>query len=349
MKRLFLALSLLALLTAAAWAAPSIHVAMPIYNFGTVLEGYAVTHTFVIENAGDEPLVISGVRATCGCTTTALPTDTIAPGDSVELEATFHTSGFGGRTATKTVNVYSNDPEMPIIVLQLTGQVAASEPHLISVGDANYNAYLLVDIRPAEAYQAHHLLGAVNVAPDDLLDFVAALPTDTWVIVYDAAFDASAAAVLSLRDAGFYYSHALVGGLDMWIQSYGMRFVTHPEEPYALPAEISLGDDESPAYYMPIGDLDYVFTLFVDVRDPAAYAAGHILGAINIQVDDLSSWVDILPKDALIVVYDQEGTESEAAALWMINQGLQKAQSMLGGLDEWIRLYGDAHLLSGTP
>ncbi len=345
MKKLFLALALLAAFASAAWADPSIYVAMPIYNYGTVLDGYAVTHTFVLENAGDETLEITGVRTSCGCTTTALSTNAIAPGESVELEVVFHTSGYGGRTASKTVNVYSNDPAMPILVLQITGQVAASEPHLIAVGDANYSAYLLIDVRAADAYEAHHLLGAVNVLPADLLTFVATLPNDTFIIVYDTAFDAVEASVKVLRDAGFYYSFAVVGGLDTWVRAYGTRNLTNPDIPYSLSAEVSLGNDESPVYYMPIGDLDYVYTLFVDVRDPVAYAAGHILSAINIPADDIATWLELLPDDAPIVVYGQDGSESEDVALWLINHGIEKAQSMLGGLDEWIRLYGDWYLL----
>ena len=349
MKKLFLALLLLAILSSAAWAAPSIYVAMPIYNFGTVLDGYAVAHTFVIENAGDEPLEITGVRATCGCTTTALSTTTIEPGASVELEAIFHTTGYGGRTTSKTIQVASNDPAMPILVLQLTGQIAASAPHLIAVDDAYYSFYLLVDVRAADAYAVHHLLGAVNVAPDELLAFAATLPSNALIIVYDANLEASEAAVMTLRDAGYSIAYALAGGLDAWIQAFGMRYVTNAAEPYALPEQVSLGSDESSLYYMPIGDLDYLFTLFIDVRDPDAFAAGHILGALNISMDELPDWLDVFPEDVPIVVVSQDGTGSEEAALWLINHGIEKAQSMLGGLDEWIRLYGDVYMAPGAP
>ena len=54
-------------------AAPLIAVDEPIYEFGEVLEGQFVTHVFTLTNSGDEPLEISQVRVTCGCTTAALP------------------------------------------------------------------------------------------------------------------------------------------------------------------------------------------------------------------------------------------------------------------------------------
>ncbi len=39
-----------------AWAGPKISVDAAVYDFGEVLEGIAVVHTFVLQNVGDEPL-----------------------------------------------------------------------------------------------------------------------------------------------------------------------------------------------------------------------------------------------------------------------------------------------------
>jgi len=61
--------SVLALGMAAA-ASPKISVDNAVHDFGEVIEGIAVVHTFVLTNDGDEPLTIDDVQVSCGCTTT---------------------------------------------------------------------------------------------------------------------------------------------------------------------------------------------------------------------------------------------------------------------------------------
>jgi hypothetical protein len=95
----------------AIFAAPMIGVDNPIYEFGEVLEGVFVIHTFVLTNMGDEPLTITRVTPSCGCTTTNLAKTTLARGESVELGAILDTVGYGGRTITKLITVESNDPK----------------------------------------------------------------------------------------------------------------------------------------------------------------------------------------------------------------------------------------------
>jgi len=60
--------SVLALGMAAA-ASPKISVDNAAHDFGEVIEGIAVVHTFVLTNDGDEPLTIDDVQVSCGCTT----------------------------------------------------------------------------------------------------------------------------------------------------------------------------------------------------------------------------------------------------------------------------------------
>jgi len=95
-------------------------------------------------------------------------------------------------------------------------------------------------------------------------------------------------------------------------------------------------------------ELDYLFYLYIDVRSAEDYAAGHIVGSINIPFDDLDEWSEKLPSDVLLIVYDQSGFIGDQAALWLINNDFTNAFSMLGGLDEWNRQYGDKYLLPIT-
>jgi rhodanese-related sulfurtransferase len=348
MKKLILSLSLCLTLSTLAFAAPAISVTEPVYDFGSVFEGIAVAHTFMIENTGDEILEISGVRASCGCTTSDLATPTINPGESVALDVLVNTTGFGG-TISKSISVYSNDPETPLLSLRVMGQVLKSDPFHISASDAYYLLYLLIDLRTVEEYDAHHILGAVNIPVEGLTEALSDLPHETFIILYDNAGDTVADAALTLRDEGFAFVHTLLGGLNEWVYQYDMKNIVSGSGMYTLPPRVTIDTTDRQSSELMPSELDYLFYLYIDVRSADEYATGHIIGSINIPFDDLESWSDNLPTGVLLIVYDQTGFIGDQAALWLMNNDFSRARSMLGGLDEWIRQYGQNYLLSSTP
>ena len=59
------------------------------YNFGDITQGDKVEYTFEFENVGNEPLILSDVRTTCGCTAPQWPKEPIAPGASAKLKVVF--------------------------------------------------------------------------------------------------------------------------------------------------------------------------------------------------------------------------------------------------------------------
>lgn len=78
------------------------------HDFGDIVEGDKVEHTFKFTNAGSEALVITNVQVTCGCTTPkGWPRDPIAPGKKAELIVQFNSTGKIGRQ-NKVVTVVSN-------------------------------------------------------------------------------------------------------------------------------------------------------------------------------------------------------------------------------------------------
>ena len=44
-------------------------------NFGDITQGDVIEHTFEFKNTGSQPLIISNVLVTCGCTATNWPRD----------------------------------------------------------------------------------------------------------------------------------------------------------------------------------------------------------------------------------------------------------------------------------
>ena len=77
------------------------------YDFGDIFQGDKVEHTFAFENTGTEPLIITNVQVTCGCTATKWPRDPIAPGQKSEITILFNSAGKMGRQ-NKVITIVSN-------------------------------------------------------------------------------------------------------------------------------------------------------------------------------------------------------------------------------------------------
>lgn len=77
------------------------------HNFGDIIQGEKVDHTFKFTNTGTEPLILSNVLTTCGCTATNWPRDPIAPGKGGEITVSFNSSGKMG-VQNKIVTIVSN-------------------------------------------------------------------------------------------------------------------------------------------------------------------------------------------------------------------------------------------------
>ncbi len=78
------------------------------YDFGTVVEGEKVYHTFEFTNTSSVPLIISGAEGSCGCTVPESYTKSpILPGEKGSLDVVFDSEGRPG-TLTKSVRIFSN-------------------------------------------------------------------------------------------------------------------------------------------------------------------------------------------------------------------------------------------------
>lgn len=104
--------------------APRIACDSPVYDYGAVDNRQTVEHTFLLRNDGTLPLVITEVRAGCGCTTTALSTNTISPGHTARLTARLSLQGIMGPKPS-SIYLHSNDPQNPVFACQFTGTALA--------------------------------------------------------------------------------------------------------------------------------------------------------------------------------------------------------------------------------
>ena len=93
-----------------------------IYNFGKIIQGDTVEHTFVFQNIGTEPLKITSARGSCGCTVPSYSSEAIKPGGKGEVFVRFKSAGKRGMQ-NKTVTLMTNAIVRKPVVLSIRGVV----------------------------------------------------------------------------------------------------------------------------------------------------------------------------------------------------------------------------------
>jgi hypothetical protein len=77
------------------------------HDFGDIFQGDVVEHTFKFTNTGNQPLLITNIQTSCGCTTPTWPRDPIMPGGKGELKVGFNSAGKMNKQ-TKVLPIISN-------------------------------------------------------------------------------------------------------------------------------------------------------------------------------------------------------------------------------------------------
>lgn len=93
------------------------------HDFGSLTEGEVATHEFEFKNVGKEPLTITNVVPSCGCTTPKWSKEPIAPGKTGVITVSYDTKG-RPTPFSKNVTIYSN-AKTPTKVLYIKGEVKA--------------------------------------------------------------------------------------------------------------------------------------------------------------------------------------------------------------------------------
>lgn len=91
------------------------------HNYGTLKKGGDGNCEFTFTNEGNEPLILSNVKASCGCTTPSWTKEPIMPGKTGTIKVRYNTNNVGG--FTKTITVTSNAIDSPRVTLKIKGKV----------------------------------------------------------------------------------------------------------------------------------------------------------------------------------------------------------------------------------
>ena len=129
--RKLISLAVMALFTIGAFAqtetkkeevkGPGISFDKMVHDYGDVVKGGDGESTFTFTNTGTEPLILSAVRSSCGCTTPFWTSEPVMPGKTGEIKVRYNTNSVG--TINKSVTVSSNAVNSPSTILRITGKV----------------------------------------------------------------------------------------------------------------------------------------------------------------------------------------------------------------------------------
>lgn len=87
-------------------------------NIKTKSNGHRI---FTFKNTGDKPLILSNVRASCGCTVPEWEQSPVLPGKTGQIKVEYNTNIQGN--FKKSIEVYSNDPKKSRSILFIQGNV----------------------------------------------------------------------------------------------------------------------------------------------------------------------------------------------------------------------------------
>lgn len=94
------------------------------HDYGTVKQYGDGSCEFVFTNTGNEPLMISNAKGSCGCTVPEWPREPIAPGETGVIKVKYDTKRVG--PFGKSVTLQSNAKNAPTKTIRIKGTVEAA-------------------------------------------------------------------------------------------------------------------------------------------------------------------------------------------------------------------------------
>lgn len=94
------------------------------YDYGKIFVNGDGNSMFRFTNTGNEPLLLTSVRAGCGCTVPDWPRAPILPGDTAVINVNYITLS-RPHTINRSIVVTTNAVNKPTVILRLRGEVIA--------------------------------------------------------------------------------------------------------------------------------------------------------------------------------------------------------------------------------
>lgn len=100
---------------------PIIHLAQKEHDFGVLNRKESARYSFCFTNVGTEPLIISDVRTSCGCTSPKWTAKPVMPNEKGLITVGFRANTLG--PFRKTIAVYCNASNRSYVLLHIKGSV----------------------------------------------------------------------------------------------------------------------------------------------------------------------------------------------------------------------------------
>lgn len=123
MKKLLLALGAALFFSLGVNAQAEITFEKDVHDFETLKQHGDATTEFVFKNTGNEPLIVSNAKGSCGCTVPEWPREPIQPGQSSSIKVKYDSKRLG--PINKSVTITSNGSEQPKVI-RIKGNIEAA-------------------------------------------------------------------------------------------------------------------------------------------------------------------------------------------------------------------------------
>jgi len=126
----------------------------------------------------------------------------------------------------------------------------------------------------------------------------------------------------------------------------------HYDNPKSSPLKLRVKGKVLPleSYQAPLGEMTYNFFVLVDIRPEEDYLNEHILGALNVPIEKMDSWISLiapsLSGELVIYIISEAGQESDRMVKSLKARGYIQFISLVGGMKEWKQQNGTKFLVS---
>jgi rhodanese-related sulfurtransferase len=204
----------------------------------------------------------------------------------------------------------------------------------------------LIDVRTPAEWETGYIAGAVHMPLEELMSFVGDWPEnkDANIVVYCKSGHRGNMAATMMRTLGYTNIRNLSGGFLAWgTEGLPIEGAEPAAAEFDAVALFTAYIESLPASFnaIRVEDLNAEIgsnpdVLLVDVRTVDEYADGHLQGAINIPLIELTDHLDLLPDQSQdIVVYCGSGHRSALGMVALNLLGYDNAWSLLGGVKAW--------------
>lgn len=215
------------------------------YDFGAFNEDLGkATATFRYVNTGDEPLVITGARANCGCTTPRYQVEPVAPGDTAQITVAYDASGRPGRFSKKVFVDTNTNPQRSTLTVKgvvIGAEASVSGRYPVEMGSLRLSRPSALLGNAAKGHAKSVFLNAYNRSTDTLSVSVAGAPK--WLDVTVTPQLAPPGEQVALGFLVRPDRSPLYGVVTDTVTV--MPDKRHPEQTYRLPVIVTMTEDFS--------------------------------------------------------------------------------------------------------